>query len=822
MKNLPVKNLLSNRFHIEFSEYCVDKFLPDHFIILKIHHNPRSRQGYIAKDIQSVLQEDIGIPIRATAYISTDEDGCRSRSAFIMIDNTAEIRSIRERIEKNHGNLIVSEIKNVAEAVIMKGLPKTSLLQLLVGWMCNDLDNDEEGDVFNNTMGTTLVWPNHRSFKGEWFDNTQHFSRGIKTWNSRIFNRSKTHTAVNIGISGDGVIYPCVAPFVEAFPNNAMQAELYHPYEVDDYGRIVPVWNYSPKKRYWYRQGQKGSPAQMKFLYHDTFKKFRLSRMGFLAEFLRQVQQKLGSGRTDEWLVRLQQFDYSSAQDLIEITPEIKDDAIFNTCLQIVKEKLTISCLEDVDISDELQNGINILRDFLSELGIKYVDENYNTKKLNIIIHYDQDHYNEKDDLRREFSAKHHGEIMQGITVKNLAFQNRPLPTGDEEDDEANIKKYEQARGRFQRSVDSIARICIISLAIKQCLQRSNAKVLLKTLSKTFSGKFPNAISAAIRKPNETLVKGIPKKNAIYYVVTADFQKPSVKCWHFMEDQKNDSLENATIVMGFNHAGDNYNTNNPDLNIEMLIWQDINDIYQIYRTDEHVIPNIEIMRQNLSDTNKEKPKQWLIDLLDEFVNTAEEGSIQEYENYRNQVLEKLDKYPDGLVSYANFQNCLCSNSKGFKQAYEGFKGFLSMKGITLNAGIRNKSNEEEFGYGMVNLNRIMAFPTQGADGLVKEHSYSYYVGVKGNLKPNVMAKGIVIRNIVRKNLQKIDEVFVKNILSMTSVDFVRLGQYTVKPFLLRLLNEYASIYGDTIEDSDRDININALNQLSFKFPVEEI
>ena len=281
-------------------------------------------------------------------------------------------------------------------------------------------------------------------------------------------------------------------------------------------------------------------------------------------------------------------------------------------------------------------------------------------------------------------------------------------------------------------------------------------------------------------------------------------------------------MENATIVMGFNHAGDNYNTNNPDLNIEMLIWQDINDIYQIYRTDEHVIPNIEIMRQNLSDTNKEKPKQWLIDLLDEFVNTAEEGSIQEYENYRNQVLGKLDKYPDGLVSYANFQNCLCSHSKGFKQTYEGFKGFLSMKGITLNAGIRNKSNEEEFGYGMVNLNRIMAFPTQGADGLVKEHSYSYYVGVKGNLKPNVMAKGIVIRNIVRKNLQKIDEVFVKNILSMTSVDFVRLGQYTVKPFLLRLLNEYASIYGDTIEDSDRDININALNQLSFKFPVEEI
>lgn len=132
-------------------------------------------------------------------------------------------------------------------------------------------------------------------------------------------------------------------------------------------------------------------------------------------------------------------------------------------------------------------------------------------------------------------------------------------------------------------------------------------------------------------------------------------------------------------------------------------------------------------------TNKEKPKQWLIDLLDEFVNTAEEGSIQEYENYRNQVLGKLDKYPDGLVSYANFQNCLCSNSKGFKQTYEGFKGFLSMKGITLNAGIRNKSNEEEFGYGMVNLNRIMAFPTQGADGLVKEHSYSYYVGVNPTL-----------------------------------------------------------------------------------------
>ena len=825
-----VKTFHTNRYIVNFSPKCLNEFLPNNYTILKLYRNRTSGLPIIVsvKELRKAVQEDLGLPIRATAYITDDTDYSKCLSAFLLLDKIDDFSAIRWKLEQKYKSLLVKEIEQVSfdKNDNGEGISKAALFQLMVGLMNNNYENIDEGDVFNNTMGKTLVWDNDRAFKDKWLDKTQHYSNGVPTWHGKIFTMSDTHIAIEMKIYNDGVIYPIAAPFVKTSPEMAKKADLYFPYIEDGYGRIVPLWRNkrNKEKLFWYRQGQAQHPAQIPFLSYDSFKKFRISRMGFLSNFLEQLDEEFGNGRENGPLMTIEPFDGYSLDDIKEITVKDKsnDNIFFNSCLSMIGKKFTVSWLDDVVMTEKEKNGYDLLCETLHEKGIKKFDTAYDPKKLNIVIHHEADFYgNDKEkDLARIFRKNHQNEIIQGITVENLKFDSKPMPTGNEEDDQKAEDKYNNDKNSMKRKLSYMIDVCIISLAIKQCIIKKKTNVLMTALPDSIKQKFKQPVSAAIKVVNRLGEKYNKMKNPLYCILRLDMQSGDITFRHFLEDeaacQRKYAMENRMIQNGFNVAGDIHNLKNYDPNVEMIVWTDIEDIYQIRLTDEHIIPNIHAIRKNLKDTNKKMNKDVFKQYLMDFKDTFDENELEEVNLYESIVLQKLEKETKNPVPYANLQKCLSANEKGCRRIYNEFSSFLkNEKGVILDAGIRNKENEEE--YGVLNFNKIIVFPTPPKLNESRQNSYTYIVGSKENLLRGGIAKGLPLRNIIRRNGGIIDENFVIDLLSMTTVDFVRLNQYTVRPFLMKLLNEYAPIVLLTLENNGRIPNLGELMQLPLKF-----
>ena len=776
--------LRTNRYYIEFTDYCMDVFLPNKFTAIKLCRNPRSK-AYSSKIVDELLNAiyiDYGIPIRATAY-------CGHSKVFMLFDKGIDINELREKI-KHLSNILMTSIDNISECYMSGDLPKEALAQLLIGHYFNSLENEEEGDVFNNTLGHIVVFPNHKTFKSTWTDTSDH--SGKTFWNGRLFKDCRVKIGVSLSIDQDGLIYPKAEPFVETTPLIAQQAYHFFPYQFDDYGRLVPVRNMKPTKKYWYRQGQKSNPAQISFIKYENFADFSSSRMGILAEFLDTIEKNLGKG--DKALLHIQQFPYDKASQTT-VTPAFKDDDILNSCIDLVSKNLTVSFLDDVEQDSKVKNGMAILKEVLHTIGISQYDTDYDSHKMNIVIHHKKDYYtNKKKDQRIQFTKKHKREVIQGITVENIMFPDYPLATGDDEIDTKKQKQYECQLYAFRKSMESMLKICIISLAIKY-------SVIHESTSTIFGFdklKYSDVIYGAIRKRRTVLGDyELPRSIDDVFWMELDSKHRIVKFHHFNEGQQNDSLENKKIYDAFNDIDAPSGIKCRDEQIELLIWKDIDDIYQIKRTDEHVIPNIHLIRHNLKQSEKKFSVHSLLTYLDEFSDNYVPTEISEYKKL---VTDKLNSLGKKEASHNELQKCLCANAPGCKTYYRQFSLFLKEeKGVVFNTHIRTKEGEK-MGYEMSNIQQIFAY--QSLDNIFQpiKNSFSYVVGNKGSLKQGGIPKGFVVRRIIRKNMKEMDIEMVKTILEMSSVDFVRLEQWTVLPFMAKLLKEFSSIHYGTMDD----------------------
>ena len=786
-------NLLrTNRYYIEFTDYCMDEFLPKQFTIVKLCKNPRSKaySSQIVDELLNAIYLDYGLSVRATAY-------CSHTKVFMLFDKGVNINDLREKTKK-FPNILMTTIDDISESYILGDIPKEALAQLVIGWLFNSYANEEEGDVFNNTLGHNIIFPNHKAFKSKWTDASDHYGKVF--WNGRLFKNCRVKIGVKLSIDRYGLIYPKAEPFVETNPATAQKAGFRFPYEFDDYGRLVPARNITPKGKYWYQQGQKSSPAQIPFIKYENYADFSSSRMGILADFLETLELNLGEGKGSNAVLHLRPFPYDKTS-LTTVTPAFKDDDILKSCIYLVANNLTISLLDDVEIDSQVKNGMSILKEVLNSFGIHEYETKYNPQKMNILIHHEKDYYKDRNsDQRVLFTKNHKNEVIQGIAVENISFPDYPLSTGDDEADAKKKKQYERKLEAFRKTLESTLKVCIISLGIKYAVINQSTNALFGTKKLNLTQK----IYGAIRKRRTILDYNKEPRNIedIFWVeLAADEQ--SVVFHHFNQDQQNDNIENKKIFDGFNYPDRMVGTKNRDEKVEMLIWKDIDDIYQIKKTDEHVIPNVQLIRHNLKQANTKFSVNSLLTYLNEFSQDFEPNEIS---NYKNLVTEKLNSLGKEEAPYNELQKCLCANIAGCKTFYRQFSLFLKEeKGIVFNTHIRTKEGER-IGYEMSNIQQIFAYQSIDYDLQPIKQSFSYVVGNKGNLKQEGIQKGFVVRRIVRRNGNVVDKDMVKTILEMSSVDFVRLEQWTVLPFMAKLLKEYSAIhYGAIGEDpmSDR-------------------
>lgn len=797
-----VKNFFTNRYYFEFTDYCVDEFLPDNFTIIRLSKlkNTKIKNTVVNRQLLAAVQTHFPQPVRATAYISDSYDMKNSLSAYLMFDKLSDLYEVRETI-----NQFDSIQMSVIDAYSIPCLPKAVLSQLLVGLMKNEENEDDV--IFNNTMGTTLVW-NQNVPNDKWTDTTQHYSEGKPTWNGKIFLGCDTHTAIEIKMNEDGILYPRTAPFVKAKPDVAKIANLYFPYKIDNFWGIIPATKKDKQKQFWFRQGQAQNPAQLPFLSYDSYKKFKMSRMGILADFLEQVDEELGNGRPDGPLMIVHPhavYDINNIEQ-IAVKSSTNNDLFLNACKSLIGGKLAISYMDDVEMTDKNKMGYELLCEVINEMDFGKFKTEYDHKKLNIVICHDAEFYKNKTDLTNEFKKNHTKDVIQRITIENLMFDTLPLLIGDDDEKQESIDDYNKKRNDKKKQISHMVKMCMFSLGIKQCIIKKKPDILMDALTDDIKNRFDKPLSAAVKIPFKIEQGDKTINNPLFLVVNLDFKKNKVSFRYFQQDQRYHSSDNYKISDGFNNIDNNSYHTNYDPNIEMIVWEDIDDIHQIRLTDEHIIPNLKAVKKNLKDVTKSITKAEFVEYLDDFIDCQEE-EIQKNEAiaYKNHVVEKMESKPDP-ISYSDIQKSLDSKGKGLGSIYRQFSAFLETKGLRLVAKVRNSTTDENFGYGVVNFNKILLLPTPPTINNGRNNSYTYMVGSKKSLLQGGIDKGFPLRQVVRLNEKEINPQFVRNILSMTKVDFVRINQWTVTPFTKKLLYEYAQLVIPTLEDGNNPIN----------------
>lgn len=207
--------------------------------------------------------------------------------------------------------------------------------------------------------------------------------------------------------------------------------------------------------------------------------------------------------------------------------------------------------------------------------------------------------------------------------------------------------------------------------------------------------------------------------------------------------------------------------------IEGLVYSDFDNIQAIMRTEQFIIPEVQKIQRTLqmldpkSSFNKEE-------LLNYFT-----GFKRAYPKYEKQIIE-IEKglIHEETVTMATLKKLL--NTKSDKGKF--FNIYLMKKcNKLLYAPIRGEELKEE--YSVTDFKGIHYYENQD-NGTI-----TYYVGSNQALNQTI-ARGVVIREIS----SLIDIVDCKEILKLTSVEFVRSGQFTVLPFLYKYLRELPTDY----------------------------
>ena len=746
--------------------------------ICRLWMDQRSRRvGKYRHEIEDIIQRGSEIHARSVSYVSlSDEsddydayyDGQRSRYALVALDR-GDTGALREIVDKNDD--VSMEVIDVRDELgRLEGEQKAvftgHLYQLLFGYAQNFApmmpDNDRTGLVYNNVLGHVTVFPFRRSPK--WTDTTRHeydpkFQK--KNWNGGIFIGSETKKGLAMRLD-DGILYPSAEMYLRTTKDLAGRANLYHPYIFENGKLVFNAKSMKDDEYAWYQQGQKQHPAQIKFLGMKDYSKFADSRIGQLALFARRMRELIGDFLCLSW------WDYSETE-LNEFSRKPDNpEEVLRKCADSLRGRLAVSKIDD-DIPDE--DAAAIVRVLHDRFGFAESDisESFDPEKFNIVLKHEADHYRNTADAGREFYLTHPDAVIQGITDEGLR-------------DRLMLKSYDE--------IYDILRACIVSLVVKGDIHAG----MMSAASLKEHG-FTRPVSFAFAKR----IREGENKVTHYYVIKADPVSGRLGFRHFTYEDMLDGHDGEMRKIAEAFGLDGNSREHTPAGTELAVWEDINDIYVIRKTSEHVIPDIDRMFEAFSGVDRKVMSydefeaaygRFRKDMLEKSLFTAAE--LDEYLRFIEAQFEGKDSLP-----YSRLQKALDASGKKLDadgvshrihcSLYRKLKPYLPELAVMP----RSKGKEEEFGLKPLLGSWWFRTPEYRSDApsAVKRNTVSYFVGSSAALSETV-SRGFVIRQISRCSGEPVDEEFAAKVMSLMIVDFVRLGQWTVRPFPAKYLREY--------------------------------
>ena len=246
-------------------------------------------------------------------------------------------------------------------------------------------------------------------------------------------------------------------------------------------------------------------------------------------------------------------------------------------------------------------------------------------------------------------------------------------------------------------------------------------------------------------------------KNDVYYVI-------KVKTDGTIERRRfdvPDTYEDAAIISSFSKKND---PDRKDTGIEFLIWRDYDDIYAFKKSNEILLPEMTELNRVVKQINPKK--QYSSEELLSLIESAD--CPKEYKSHLKETLREKR----------------CFSLSDLRKIIEGrttdgakMRTHLAENGIVLRV-----SKGKDSGNGLINYSGVKCFKELGNDSICK-----FYVGKKNGISNYHLEKSVLIRSAVRLNEKPIDMDFIGNILKLPQVTFVKSGQYSVHPFIYRLL-----------------------------------
>ena len=226
--------------------------------------------------------------------------------------------------------------------------------------------------------------------------------------------------------------------------------------------------------------------------------------------------------------------------------------------------------------------------------------------------------------------------------------------------------------------------------------------------------------------------------------------------------------------------------------IEGFFYTDINNICILSRTPEYIIPNIKSIKDELSRTNpnEEISKAEWIKAITEFKRNLENHpEKEEFSDAADSLLRSIKEIEAEYIKKKDIKAAIKRSSpkKNFVSELNNFLYiYCNMK---INSDIRIKKKGVIYRYEDLSDLMYHTFVDDFGNNIIE-----YYVGIKSPLKLKV-TKATPVRRICSK------VPLSEDILSLMIVEFVRNGQYTVRPFPFKYIREYFALI-HSANDSD--------------------
>ena len=736
----------------------LDEFFGEQMDILKISPGLNSA-GESPKSLNKRLRDVVEYgwikeyKARSVVYVADRHTERRYQVAYIMFDKGSyDYARVREIVENKY-SLRLSKIDDLS-AELQDESFYAILFNLMLGYLDNDNYLDDSELSFNNFAGRTFVFNTSR----DWNDK----------WKEGRFKGHKKMFALEIKMTKDFLLSCKAVTFTEMTPKLAKEVikGTPVPYEFDKL-RVRATENTKPNGKYWYKKGDKNFRATIPYFNYHSLEKFKSSKLGALAKTLLSFDEKVR--------------DYMNISHWVYDENEIKEIEVVNkkpklNTVNYCKEQIRKVNIVNVGLTDEeFSMYAERLKDAILQRKdpVKVSIGELNERGYNLILSHNKDYYEGKgiEDEVFKYNQSHTNVIKQCMTIERMEEYMK---------DGSDIKNME-----------SVLDICFVSLFIKAELKKGRM-----TIEDISSYGFKNPITFVIR--NKKKLSNDDKKEVNYFYKIVIYPDNKLKTYSICQNDilklrsADEKKEWAFIEQAFAKED---NGKIPDNSIEWAVYEDVKNIYICQKTEEYHMPDIKDIHKGLDDASGIVSKEFFMELLDGFVESAIDQNIptEDVEQYRSYIHTQLEDKGDDVEKIA-LRRILAPNGKGHKTLYKLLTEYMEKKGLRLDAHIRNKKYDERHDRGMMYFNKGWWFRTpdyeKGNTFAYLNDTISYYVGEKQSLNQTGLRNGFPIRQICHANGSDLDMGFVNRILSMCMVDFVRLNRWTVAPFPIKYLREF--------------------------------